>query len=492
LLNNFIRTFLDAWRANLDFQIIFDPVTCAEYIAKYTAKSEQATQDSLHIFSKVLHNAEEHSSTLSLLQKIMLQANGLRDWAMYEIHFVNLGLSYVSTNCSFEAVCLSQNARLDLSRNKDKPRAKILCKTLRNFYANRLTESINSQCEAVFHANEPKANMSFYKFATLFRVSNRSLVPRTLTKKFEVIRTWPTYNGHSKSKQYPLHCKFQLIKYKPWSICPTNLITAFGYTNETTDSEQLSMYVQAFRDYLTEAEAKYQIPEFEIEIRNALYAHDIWTDDDRSEFHDLHSDSPNQQEEWMQISNFHQIYQDESKEEVTRSDWDTPIFHWSQHDIARMDGWIDRLPSSFTPKKKTFDDLDTAIHRASKEQKRGYDLIINHKNAVESGKTTEPLRLIIHGIAGTGKSYLLQLCAESLKAAAHYSATTGAAACIIQGKTVHSLLSLPTKPWQEKALSGNSLKNLQDKWGDLTTPSGIYLPCDRRNVDARSKKPLLD
>lgn len=102
----------------MDFQIIFDPVACAEYVAKYTAKSEKATQDSLQIFVKVLHNADEHSSTLSLLQKIMLQANGLRDWAMSEIHFVNLGLSYVSTNCSFESVCLSQNAKLDLSPRK--------------------------------------------------------------------------------------------------------------------------------------------------------------------------------------------------------------------------------------------------------------------------------------------------------------------------------------------------------------------------------------
>lgn len=59
------------------------------------------------------------------------------------------------------------------------------------------------------------------------------------------------------------------------------------------------------------------------------------------------------------------------------------------------------------------------------------------------------------------------MCAESLQTSAHYSATTGAAACIIQGKTVHSLLALLTRAWHEKSLSGTVLLNLQAQWGDL-------------------------
>lgn len=182
--------------------------------------------------------------------------------------------------------------------------------------------------------------MSFYKFATLFKVSNKTLIPRVCKNKYEVIRTWPTYNGHSKSKQYPLHCKFQLIKYKPWTITPTQLITAFGYTEDTTDSEQLQMYVEAFKTYLTEDEARDNIPEFETEMRNALYANHVWNEEEKAEFHEIIQQNENQQEEWMQISNFHQIYEDESKEALTRSDWDTPSLPWTEHD---SNAWMARL-----------------------------------------------------------------------------------------------------------------------------------------------------
>ena len=108
-INNYNPALLRAWRAHLDLQLCLDPVQMCEYIAKYTAKSEKATQDSLQIFRQVLEKSDYTTSTLSLLQKIMLQSNGLRDWAMSEVQFVNLGCKYVNTNCTFETVCLSEN-----------------------------------------------------------------------------------------------------------------------------------------------------------------------------------------------------------------------------------------------------------------------------------------------------------------------------------------------------------------------------------------------
>ena len=35
-VNKHIPVFLQNWRGNLDFQVVLDPVTCAEYIVKYT------------------------------------------------------------------------------------------------------------------------------------------------------------------------------------------------------------------------------------------------------------------------------------------------------------------------------------------------------------------------------------------------------------------------------------------------------------------------
>lgn len=71
-----------------------------------------------------------------------------------------------------------------------------------------------------------------------------------------------------------------------------------------------------------------------------------------------------------------------------------------------------------------------------------------------------PLHMIVTGTAGTGKSYLINCIRLLLQEQLNVSAPTGAAAFIIDGKTLHTLLSLPTKGGF-KELEGNRLHTLQ-------------------------------
>ena len=71
-----------------------------------------------------------------------------------------------------------------------------------------------------------------------------------------------------------------------------------------------------------------------------------------------------------------------------------------------------------------------------------------------------PLRLIITGTAGTGKSYLIQ-CLRLLLSDTHkVAAPTGVASFIIDGTTLHTLLHLPTRG-DFKELEGDRLLQLQ-------------------------------
>ena len=72
-----------------------------------------------------------------------------------------------------------------------------------------------------------------------------------------------------------------------------------------------------------------------------------------------------------------------------------------------------------------------------------------------------PLRLIITGTAGTGKSYLIQCLRLLLGATIKVAAPTGVASFIIDGMTLHSLLHLPTRG-EFKELEGNRLQQLQE------------------------------
>ena len=72
-----------------------------------------------------------------------------------------------------------------------------------------------------------------------------------------------------------------------------------------------------------------------------------------------------------------------------------------------------------------------------------------------------PLRLIITGTAGTGKSYLIQCLRLLLGATIKVAAPTGVDFFIIDGMTLHSLLHLPTRG-EFKELEGNRLQQLQE------------------------------
>ena len=100
------------------------------------------------------------------------------------------------------------------------------------------------------------------------------------------------------------------------------------------------------------------------------------------------------------------------------------------------------------------------VESFSEMQKPAYDIITKHsKNSSEK----EALLLIINGVAGTGKSYLIKALKSYLKQKCVITATTGKAAYNIRGVTVYSLLKLPTCPQSEKDLSGESLIELQER-----------------------------
>ena len=76
---------------------------------------------------------------------------------------------------------------------------------------------------------------------------------------------------------------------------------------------------------------------------------------------------------------------------------------------------------------------------------------------------TQPLLMIVSGTAGTGKSYLIHCLRLLLKDKLCVTAPTGVAAFNIQGHTLHSLFSLPTKG-EFKELEGNRLHELQQSF----------------------------
>jgi chromosomal replication initiation ATPase DnaA len=93
-------------------------------------------------------------------------------------------------------------------------------------------------------------------------------------------------------------------------------------------------------------------------------------------------------------------------------------------------------------------------------QRFAYDIINTHS---EQLSPKDPLLLIIIGLGGTGKSYLIHAIQNLLQLRCAVTATTGKASSNIGGTTIHSLLKLPVGPRRNKDLSGSSLVRLQER-----------------------------
>ncbi len=103
-----------------------------------------------------------------------------------------------------------------------------------------------------------------------------------------------------------------------------------------------------------------------------------------------------------------------------------------------MPTWIKTNKEEYTIDEQ-YDIVD--VNSFSEMQKLAYDLVNSHFHDTSSNK--EPLCLIINGVAGTGKSYLINALRNLLQSKCAVTATTGKAAYNIRGVTVHSLLKLP-------------------------------------------------
>ena len=104
-----------------------------------------------------------------------------------------------------------------------------------------------------------------------------------------------------------------------------------------------------------------------------------------------------------------------------------------------------------------------------------YSIVLDHVNSMDP----PPLRLIISGTAGTGKSYLIHCLRLLLGDKVQVAAPTGVAAFNIEGHTLHTLLNLPTRG-DFKDLEGERLHRKQEMLSSVS-----YLFIDEMSMVGR-------
>ena len=130
---------------------------------------------------------------------------------------------------------------------------------------------------------------------------------------------------------------------------------------------------------------------------------------------------------------------------------------------ARMYPELREMPTHISQQCQEFvaqSALTTTAHTSllQGKQLQAYTAVREHSES--SDPNQPPLRMVVSGTAGTGKSYLIQCLKLLLKDHLCIAAPTGVAAFNVDGYTLHSLLNLPVKG-DFKPLEGKRLQTIQ-------------------------------
>ena len=139
-------------------------------------------------------------------------------------------------------------------------------------------------------------------------------------------------------------------------------------------------------------------------------------------------------------------------------DWQSDKLKYQENQIMEMSSWLKTSKNLLNP-AVVMSQESNDITTFSDEQNCTCDIVKNHS---EQAFPKDLLLLIIIGVAGTGKSYLINAIRSIFQSSCAVNATTGKASYNIHGCTIHSLLKRPVGRKGNKDLSGKSLVRLQN------------------------------
>lgn len=101
--NPLMSTF---WQANTDLQCIVDPKACVEYCCKYSTKGEKASEAVDKLITEVTAWGDDDANSKKMLRRLMIKANGKRDWSKAEASGLVLQIPLVHSSHNFIMVNL--------------------------------------------------------------------------------------------------------------------------------------------------------------------------------------------------------------------------------------------------------------------------------------------------------------------------------------------------------------------------------------------------
>ena len=431
-LNNHQRLQLQGWRANCDIQVVIDYHACVEYLAKYASKGEPRSPVLKQAFNSIMHSCKNNSNPTKLIKKVIMKSLGQRDFSAQETMHHLMSLKLVSS--SFNVVPISLNGSRRINTNSFDG-SLVTNESLLDVYANR---------EKYAQTNPNIVMLNFVSFASKYKLVNKKL---TSQPQNTVPRVFPVFSSNPKGQNFGLYCKYQLLRYKPWQTTQENA------WDDQPGSDDI--YITSWKAFLQTQYAKQHVPDWHEKLQTLENLSENDTDCENI------SQQLPQREEWMHLADlipgsFVNTTEETLQPDCNNYNWQNDKCKYEHHIIGEMSSWVKSKKDTFSV---ALPQQNIDISTFSDMQAHAYNMINAHS---EQASPKDPLLLIVNGVAGTGKSYLINAIRSLLGTSCAVTATTGKASYNINGCTIHSLLKLPVGSRGNKELTGQALLRLQN------------------------------
>ena len=245
---------------------------------------------------------------------------------------------------------------------------------------------------------------------------------------------------------YSEYCKNELLKFKPWVSSPQN-----AWDNEEQSPQ---IYVQNWQYFLLSEIGQSLVPEWQRLLHDASSYLSNDNNSDSEETYESDEVEMDTAEEWMFMARL--VPAPETSSYSLQQIEEMRSFH-SPPLVLQMPFWLESTKSLATVSLSQYPCVDITL--LNKKQNIAFQIVKRHYEQ----NIKDPLRLMITGQGGSGKSFLINALRNLLGSTCAVSSYFGIAAHNIAGVTLHSLLQLPIRGLHQRELTGQALTSLQAK-----------------------------
>ncbi|CAN0124566.1 unnamed protein product, partial [Scytosiphon promiscuus] len=485
-VNRHVVVQLLAWGGNVDASFIVDRGMAYRYMAKYASKGESRSKEAQRILTEMINEAhaqpeDDRPHMGALLQRTMMRATTRRDMGCQEVMHNLLQMESVLHNLAFATVD-TEDTTVELN-------ASARCTTLLQGYQYRLESRVWSPTISDKPSNDILEAMSYAEFAAQFFIPRTSArqIKRIASDTNRVVTFKPWGSSNPAGDRYPDYCRNSLVRFKPWSGELSNgwggLPGELACTDCVVARDRMVVNWVAFATPMLRESI--QPPGFS--ARDLHTARRIPRRRSRRRGEEGHGDRSNDEEgasdddEWEDDDHLDGVHGE------ARPGDHSEVRQWQQdpeHDWS-ANGWVGQAagPQNAASwvrdamrrgSETTVSSTATVVQPPTLNEKQALavDVVRSHANqldeyrlAVRRGTSplpplAEPLRMVLTGTAGTGKTVVIN---EMVRLLGEHRfkllAPTGCAACGIGGQTIHSGSKIPVKKKSSPNADGSEMSN---------------------------------